>query len=323
MKDIANDSSGFVILADYVPSIVQEIRYYSTYNFIGDRIDGYEEPAAFLTRKAARALKSAANELIVKGYRLKVFDAYRPAAAVKHFMLWGIEDQDIRMKPFFYPELEKQELFAKGYIASISSIDTGTYGNATFMISDDGTEANALTCYRSYSLDNQKFTSEDEITVGDEVIICGKLVNYRGETPEFSGNVYIFSRKSAAEANQPGTLLNPFTPEQAVAYVDGGGTEAVYIKGIVSELYKGGFDPNYGNGSFYISDNGTKYGDPLKDFEAYQVNYIGNRKWTEADPQIAVGDVVVIYGPVTKYGDIRETKGKGAAYIYSLNGKTE
>ena len=213
--------------------------------------------------------------------------------------------------------------FAKGYIASISSIDTGTYGNATFMISDDGTEANALTCYRSYSLDNQKFTSEDEIAVGDEVIICGKLVNYKGTTPEFSGNVYIFSRKSAAEANQPGTLLNPFTPEQAVAYVDGGGTEAVYIKGIVSELYKGGFDPNYGNGSFYISDNGTKYGDPLKDFEAYQVNYIGNRKWTEADPQIAVGDEVVIYGPVTKYGDIRETKGKGAAYIYSLNGKTE
>ena len=113
----AMDPSGFVLLAEYVPHIVQEIRYYSTYNFIGDRIDGYEEPCALLTLEAARALKAAGNELLVFGYRMKVFDAYRPACAVKHFVLWGIEDQDVRMKPYFYPELEKQELFAKGYIA--------------------------------------------------------------------------------------------------------------------------------------------------------------------------------------------------------------
>ncbi|MBQ7153215.1 MAG: hypothetical protein IJR83_04670, partial [Clostridia bacterium] len=84
------DPSGFVLLADYVPQIVQEIRYYSTYNFIGERIDGYEEPCALLTVEAARTLKSAAAELAVKGYRLKVFDAYRPVCAVKQFVLWGI-----------------------------------------------------------------------------------------------------------------------------------------------------------------------------------------------------------------------------------------
>ncbi len=95
-NDVTKDPSGFVLLGDFVPGIVQEIRYYSTYNFIGDRIDGYEEPVALLTREAARALKSAANELNVQGYRLKVFDAYRPVRAVKHFTLWGIEDQDIR-----------------------------------------------------------------------------------------------------------------------------------------------------------------------------------------------------------------------------------
>ncbi len=50
------DSSGFILLADFVPQIVQEIRYYSTYNFVGDRIDGYEEPCAILTREAVRAL---------------------------------------------------------------------------------------------------------------------------------------------------------------------------------------------------------------------------------------------------------------------------
>ena len=100
-NDPAMDPSGFVLLADYVPQIVQEIRYYSTYNFIGDRIDGYEEPCALLTIEAARALKNAASELMVHGYRPKIFDAYRPARAVRHFVLWGIEDQDIRMKPFF------------------------------------------------------------------------------------------------------------------------------------------------------------------------------------------------------------------------------
>ena len=86
------DPSGFVILADIVPGIIQEIRYYSTYNFIGERIDGYEEPTAIATAESARALKAVSNEMIVRGYRLKVYDAYRPAAAVKQFVLWGIEE---------------------------------------------------------------------------------------------------------------------------------------------------------------------------------------------------------------------------------------
>ncbi len=139
-KKAAMDPSGFVILADFVPGIVQEIRYYSTYNFIGDRIDGYEEPCALLTIEAARALKSAANELNVQGYRLKVFDAYRPATAVKHFALWGIEDTDIRMKPYFYPELEKQELFMRGYIAKQSSHSRGSAVDLTLLDMKTGKE---------------------------------------------------------------------------------------------------------------------------------------------------------------------------------------
>ena len=134
------DPSGFVVLADYVPGIIQEIRYYSTYNFIGDRIDGYEEPCALSTIEMARALKSAANELNVKGYRMKIFDTYRPARAVKHFVLWGIEDQDIRMKPYFYPDLQKQELFAKGYIASRSSHSRGSTVDLTLLNMDTGKE---------------------------------------------------------------------------------------------------------------------------------------------------------------------------------------
>ena len=71
-KQAAEDTSDFVLLSDYVPDIVQEIRYYSTYNFVGDRIDYYEEPCAILTLEAARALKAVSNRVIAQGYRLKV-----------------------------------------------------------------------------------------------------------------------------------------------------------------------------------------------------------------------------------------------------------
>ena len=139
-KTVTTDASGFVLLSDFVPGIVQEIRYFSTFNFIGDRVDGYEEPVALLTREAARALKAVAAELNVQGYRLKIFDAYRPACAVRHFVLWGIEDLDLRMKPYFYPTLEKQSLFAEGYIARQSSHSRGSAVDLTLLDMQSGRE---------------------------------------------------------------------------------------------------------------------------------------------------------------------------------------
>ncbi|WP_407383161.1 M15 family metallopeptidase [Ruminococcus sp.] len=139
-SNITQNPSGFVLLSDFVPGVIQEIRYYSTYNFIGDRIDGYEEPCALLTKEAARALKTVSNEMMVQGYRLKVFDAYRPAGAVRHFVLWGIEDQDTRMKPYFYPDLTKQELFEKGYIANQSSHSRGSTIDLTLFDMSTGKE---------------------------------------------------------------------------------------------------------------------------------------------------------------------------------------
>ena len=138
--DFSMNPSGFVLLADAVPQIVQEIRYYSTYNFIGDRINGYEEPCALLTKEAARALKEVSSQMMVMGYRLKIFDAYRPVCAVKHFVLWGTEDQDIRMKPYFYPDLDKEELFAKGYIAKLSSHSRGSTVDLTLLDMKTGQE---------------------------------------------------------------------------------------------------------------------------------------------------------------------------------------
>ena len=139
-NNITMDSSGFVLLSDYVPHAIQEIRYFSTYNFIGDRIDGYEEPCALITKEAARALKAASNELVVQGYRLKVFDAYRPSCAVRSFVLWGIEDQDTRMKEYFYPDMEKDELFVKGYISKQSSHSRGSTVDLTLLDMKSGKE---------------------------------------------------------------------------------------------------------------------------------------------------------------------------------------
>ena len=125
-SDPTMDPSGFVLLADYVPHIVQEIRYYSTYNFIGDRIDGYEQPVALLTKEAAAALKEVSDEVMAKGYRLKIYDAYRPQKAVTHFMNWALDPEDVRMKPYFYPELDKTVLFPQGYIAEHSGHSRGS-----------------------------------------------------------------------------------------------------------------------------------------------------------------------------------------------------
>ena len=117
---------GFVHLAEAVPDAILEIRYYSTYNFIGDRIDGYEQPTALLTAEAAKALKAVSDDLKKQGYRLKIYDAYRPQRAVTHFMNWAKDVKDTRMKAYFYPNLDKSVLFAQGYIAEKSGHSRGS-----------------------------------------------------------------------------------------------------------------------------------------------------------------------------------------------------
>ena len=124
--DAAKDDSGFVPLAEAVPDAILEIRYYSTYNFVGDRVDGYERPVAYLTKEAAAALRAASDDCVKRGYRLKVYDAYRPQRAVSHFMRWAKDVGDVRMKPYFYPNLDKSVLFDQGYIAEKSGHSRGS-----------------------------------------------------------------------------------------------------------------------------------------------------------------------------------------------------
>ena len=122
----ATDSSDFVVITDVVPDAIMEVRYYTLYNFIGDRVRGYEEPVALVTRETAYALREVNNELLPMGYTIKIFDAYRPQMAVDHFVEWARDLNDVRMQKYFYPEENKANLFIHGYIASRSGHSRGS-----------------------------------------------------------------------------------------------------------------------------------------------------------------------------------------------------
>ena len=116
----------FVILTEEIPDVILEIRYYGTYNFVGTRIDGYDQPVALLTKEAAEALKKVSDDVIAKGYRLKIYDAYRPQCAVDHFVRWAENISDTLMKSFFYPDLDKSVLFDQEYIMAKSGHTRGS-----------------------------------------------------------------------------------------------------------------------------------------------------------------------------------------------------
>lgn len=130
--------ASFVDAASVVPGLVVEIRYFGDNNFVGQRIDGYEQPLCLLTREAAAALAEIAHDLAPRGLKLKVFDCYRPKRAVAHFLRWAQAATDLRRKADFYPDLDKRALFSGGYIASRSGHSRGSTVDLT-LVRDDGT----------------------------------------------------------------------------------------------------------------------------------------------------------------------------------------
>ncbi|MCF3122433.1 M15 family metallopeptidase [Streptomyces arenae] len=115
----------FVALRDVDPTIIQEMRYFTPHNFVGERIDGYKKPMCVLTGPAAKALHKAQRALLREGYSLKVYDCYRPQRAVNHFVRWAEDLGDERMKGEFYPRVDKSRLFEDGYIAEKSGHSRG------------------------------------------------------------------------------------------------------------------------------------------------------------------------------------------------------
>jgi len=125
-KSPTEDASQFVNIAEAVPLAILEIRYYSTYNFVGARVNGYQEPVALMTRRAADSLRAVSEDLLKMGYRLKIYDAYRPQMAVDHFVRWAADVTDTAMRPYFYPDVPRDRLFELGYIAEKSGHTRGS-----------------------------------------------------------------------------------------------------------------------------------------------------------------------------------------------------
>lgn len=219
-----------------------------------------------------------------------------------------------------------EKVYVHGKVSKIDEIG-GQYGNATYYISDDGKPAGQLEVYRGLGLGGANFTGDGDLEVGDEVIVYGQLVLYSGNTPEITQGSYLIFRNGQyidrpAEPSGSGTLEDPYNAAAANQLAEslsaGAKSDNVYIKGKVSYI-KENYDGGHGNGTFYISEKGSRSGD---EFYIYRANYFGNTTWSQG-PVPNVGDDVVIYGKITKYssqyGVTLETQ-QYEAYLYELNG---
>ena len=239
-----------------------------------------------------------------------------------------------------YQKTEK--VYVKGKISRIGNKGTygesGTYGNASYWISADGTENGEFQIYRSLYFNGEKYTEGTDIKVGDEVIVYGALMNYKGTTPEtVAGENWLYSLNGKTDgsgdtppAGGDGTVTNPYSVPEAINLVkdltwtsntDYQKTDKVYLKGKISRIgNKGtyGESGTYGNASYWISADGTEN----EEFQIYRSLYFNGEKYTEGT-DIKVGDEVVVYGALMNYkGNTPETVA-GENWLYSLNGKTD
>lgn len=251
------------------------------------------------------------------------------------------------------------DVYIKGKVSAILYSFSASYGTGTFWISDDGvaygvsedkkstTEPSKdFECYGVYWLGNTPWADGNaQLSVGDEVVICGQVTVYNGTAETSSKKAYVYSVNWATtDANGLGSVDYPFNIAGAEKFIDdtqaavkaasdAGATLTlpdVAVKGKVSAvLYE--FSANYGTGTFWISDDGTAYGvsddkksttEPAKDFEVYSAYFLENKPWEEGNAQVAVGDEVIIKGQLTLYKSTYETSSK-KAYVYSLNGATQ
>ena len=122
---ISCDKSDFAPISSVIDDAAFDIRYYSSNNFTGNRIDGYKAPVPYMTKQSLDALAIAAANLRKQGYRLLIWDSYRPQKAVDNFVRWINNPEDPGDKTF-YPELKKSDLVKGGYIAEKSGHTRGS-----------------------------------------------------------------------------------------------------------------------------------------------------------------------------------------------------
>lgn len=226
-----------------------------------------------------------------------------------------------------------KEVYIKGKVVSIKEQFSTNFGNGSFYIADDET-SEKFYIFRSLYLGNKKWTTNDpELKEGDEVVVCAKVMNYMGNTPETVANkTYLVSLNgktaggttpdtpTAGEAKGDGTAANPFNSVAAQKYTAALEAGVVtdkefYIKGKVQSI-KNQFSADFGNGSFYIADDANS-----TQFYIFRIYYFGGEKWKEGDMTLKEGDEIVVCAKLINYmGNTPETNQGGK--LISVNGKT-
>lgn len=223
------------------------------------------------------------------------------------------------------------EIYVKGKVVSVKPGSFNPqYGSLKYYISEDGTATNQFYVFNGYAGPNRtKFSGEDALKPGDEVVICGKVDNYQG-TKEFLVGNYIVSLNGqggtttpdtpAGEAKGTGTEADPFNSVAANNLATSLGSGEVsdkeyYIKGKIQEI-KDQFAAQFGNATFYIADDENS-----QKFLIFRTYYFGGEKWKEGDGQLKIGDEVVVCAKLINYmGNTPETNQGGK--LISVNGKT-
>ena len=222
-------------------------------------------------------------------------------------------------------EVTDDDFFIKGIIADIKYTFSAQYGTATFFISEDGKNDYTFQAYSVYYLENKPWVEGNtQIKVGDEVIICGKLTNYKGTPETASKQAYIYSLNGVTKNENGGDTPTPETKEITIAEAlslidaleDGKTTADEYlVKGVVTSIKE--VSTQYGNATFNLADNA---GDA--EVTVFRAKGFDNESITDENI-IKVGDVVVVKGKLQKYVKNGETTPEvSSCYIYSINGNT-
>lgn len=235
-------------------------------------------------------------------------------------------------------DVNSEEMFVKGIITSINDGDfSPNFGNLTYYISDTEGGKTKLYIFRSLSFNSQKFTSADQLKVGDEVVVGGQFVNYKGNTPETVTNksrLISVNGKTEFEggSENPGDNVEPAgegteaSPYNVAAILDvvskmAAGEESandVYFKGFITSINDSDFKPDFGNLTYRIAD----VKDGKTTFYVFRSLSFNSQKFTSAN-QLKVGDEVVVCGKVVNYmGNTPETV-TNKSHLVTVNGKTE
>lgn len=174
--------SGFVYINQIDPSIRINLMYFGEQNFIGRQIAGYNTEKAVLTTESATALKKAQGIFQKDGYEIVVYDAYRPTIAVDDFVTWSKDSTDQKMKNFFYPNENKNNLFERGYLATKSGHSRGSTVDISIISSKN--------LVGKYKEEQQNINDGKTITyLNDGTVDMGTHVDFLDVASKFDSNL--------------------------------------------------------------------------------------------------------------------------------------